>query len=153
MADSRKFPVMLIVALIVVGLILAGGVSYFIATKVITTKSDAKGREPGTFVKLGDAKEGLVINIGGVNSGRYLKISMILELKPDKKEQVSGGKTATPEEIRAQDAVIQLLRMQKVEDFEPGKQERLKEAIKAEVNRVLGDERVYEVYITNFVLQ
>ena len=153
MADNRKFPVMLIVALIVVGLILAGGVSYFIATKVITTKGDVKGREPGTFIKVGDAKEGLVINIGGVNSGRYLKIAIILELKPDKKEQASGGKTATPEEIRAQDAVIQLLRMQKVEDFEPGKQERLKEAIKAEVNRVLGDERVYEVYITNFVLQ
>jgi Flagellar basal body-associated protein len=152
--NGKKLPVMLIVAFIVIGLILAGGISYFIATKVVGTGQEAKSaREPGTFIKLGDPKDGLIINIGGVNSGRYLKIGVVLELKPDKKGQTSGGKSASPEEIKALDAVVQLLRAQKVEDFDPNKQERLKEQLKAEVNRALGDDRVYEVYITNFVLQ
>lgn len=152
--NSKKFPVMLIVGLIVVGLILAGGISYFIATKIVSTQSDGKTtHEPGVLLKLGDPKDGLVINIGGANSGRYLKISVVLELKPDKKGQVSGGKTASPEEIKALDATVQLLRSQKVEDFDPSKQEKLKELIKNEVNKAYGAERVYEVYITNFVLQ
>lgn len=152
---GRKTSVMMIVGLLVVGLILAGGISYFIATKVISNKSEGgkSAREPGVFVKLGDPKEGLIINIGGVNSGRYLKIGVILELKPDKKGQAPGGKGASPEEIKALDAVVQLLRSQKIEDYDPSKQERLKELIKSEVNRALGEDRVYEVFITNFVLQ
>lgn len=151
---GRKFSVTLIVSLIVVGLVLAGGVSYFIATKVTGGHTEGKGtREPGVFMKLGDPKEGLIVNIGGVSTGRYLKIGIVLELKPDKKGQVTGGKTASPEEIKALDAVVQLLRSQKVEDFEPSKQERLKDLVKAEVNRAYGDDRVLDVYITNFVLQ
>jgi flagellar FliL protein len=151
---GKKFSVTLIVSLIVIGLVLAGGVSYFIATKVISSKSDGKAaREPGVFMKLGDPKDGLIINIGGVSSGRYLKIGIVLEIKPDKKGQTTGGKAASPEEIKALDAVVQLLRSQKVEDFEPSKHERLKDMVKAEVNRAYGDDRVLDVYITNFVLQ
>lgn len=151
---GRKFSVMLIVGLIVVGLILAGGISYFIATKVISSKADGKGaREPGVFLKLGDPKDGLIVNIGGATSGRYLKIGVVLELKPAKNAPAAGGKGASPEEIKSLDAVVQLLRSQKVEDFEPSRQERLKDLIKTEVNRALGEERVYEVFITNFVLQ
>lgn len=152
---GKKFPVMLIVGLIVVGLILAGGISYFIATKVIATKGDGKQatHEPGVFLKLGDPKDGLILNIGGPTSGRYLKIGVVLELKPDKKGTAPGGKGVSPDEIKSLDAVVQLLRSQRVEDFDPAKQERLKDQIKAEVNRALGEERVYEVFITNFVLQ
>lgn len=152
---GRRFSISLIVGLIVVGLVLAGGVSYFIATRVAGGQADGKQapREPGVFMKLGDPKDGLIINIGGVNSGRYLKIGIILEVKPDKKGHASEGKSASPEEIKALDAVVQLLRSQKVEDFEPAKQERLKEMIKTEVNRALGGDKVMEVYITNLVLQ
>jgi flagellar FliL protein len=152
---GKKYSVMFIVGLIVVGLVLAGGISYFIATKVISSKVDGRGasREPGVFLKLGDPKDGLIVNIGGVNSGRYLKIVVILEMKPAKSDLAAGGKGASPDEIKSLDAVIQLLRSQKVEDFEPSRHERLKELIKSEVNRSLGEDRVYEVYITNFVLQ
>lgn len=152
---GRRFSISLIVGLIVVGLVLAGGVSYFIATRVAGDHADGKAapREPGVFMKLGDPKDGLIINIGGVNSGRYLKIGIILEVKPDKKGHSSEGKSASPEEIKALDAVVQLLRSQKVEDFEPAKQERLKEMIKTEVNRALGGDKVMDVYITNLVLQ
>ncbi|EAX48657.1 flagellar basal body-associated protein FliL [Thermosinus carboxydivorans Nor1] len=156
MADNgRKIPLFMIIALIVVGLVLAGGVSYYIATKVIASQTTEKkqAREPGTFIKLGDPKEGLILNIGGVNSGRYLKIGIILEVKPDKKAPPKEGKNPSPDEIKMLDTVIFVLRSQKVEDFEPAKQEALKELIKNEVNKALGEERVLDVYITNFVLQ
>jgi flagellar FliL protein len=99
------------------------------------------------------AKEGFIVNIGTATSGRYLKIGVILELKPDKKAQAQAGKTLSPEEIKIQDAVLHFLRSQRVEDYDPQKQDRLKDLIKQEVNRVLGREIVYDVYITNILLQ
>jgi len=151
---ERKFPMILVVGMIVFGLVLAGGISYFIATKIVADKTaDKKTHEPGVFVKVGDAKDGLIINIGGVNSGRYLKVGIIIELRPDKNETPKEGKMPSPTEIKIQDTVVQLLRAQKVEDFDPSKHEQLKELIKNEVNKALGEERVYQVYITNFVLQ
>lgn len=151
---EKKFPMMLVVGMVVVGLLLAGGISYFIATKIVADKVDkaAAQREPGVFMKIGD-KDGLVLNIGGVNSGRYLKISMILELKPDKKSAAKEGKMLSPEEVKILDNVVNVLRSQKIEDFDPAKQGQLKELIKNEVNKALGEDKVYEVYITNFVLQ
>ncbi len=157
MADGqKKFPMMLMVGMIVFGLLLAGGISYFIATKIVADKAvDKKSsqREPGVFVKLGDAKDGLLINIGGASSGRYLKIGLIVELKPDKKATVATGKMPSPEEIKLADTAVYVLRSLKIEDFDPLKQEQLKELLKNEINKSFGDDRVYDVYITNFVLQ
>lgn len=153
---EKKFSMMLIAGMVVVGLLLAGGISYFIATKIVSDKASDKAaaqRQPGVFMKLGDAKEGLILNIGGPSSGRYLKIGLILELKPDKNAAPKEGKALSPEEVKIQDTVVHILRSQKIEDFDPAKQEQLKELIKTEVNKALGDERVYDVYITNFVLQ
>ena len=152
---ERKLSIGMIVGLIVVGLLIAGGMSYFIATKIVADKTDAKqsGREASVFVKVGDPKDGLVINIGGVSSGRYLKISMTLEMKPNKKAKEGEGKSISPEEIKIVDTIVYILRSQKIEDFDPSKQERLKDLIKNEVNKALGEDRVYDVYITNFVLQ
>ncbi|EIW18205.1 MULTISPECIES: flagellar basal body-associated FliL family protein [Pelosinus] len=159
MADGqKKFPMMLMVGMIVFGLLLAGGISYFIATKIVADKAvDKKSsqREPGVFVKLGDAKDGLLINIGGASSGRYLKIGLIVELRPDKKATTAAatGKMPSPEEIKLADTAVYVLRSLKIEDFDPLKQEQLKELLKNEINKSFGDDRVYDVYITNFVLQ
>lgn len=151
---ERKLSIGMIVGLIIVGLLLAGGISYFIATKIVADKSDSKqSARDSVFVKVGDPKDGLIINIGGVNSGRYLKIGLTLEMKPSKKTKEAEGKTASPDEIKVVDTIVYILRSQKLEDFEPGKQDRLKELIKNEVNKALGEDRVYDVYITNFVLQ
>lgn len=157
MADGeKKFPMMLIAGMIVFGLLLAGGISYFIATKIVADKAVDKKitqHEPGTFIKLGDIKDGLIINIGGLNSGRYLKIGMIVEVKPEAKPAVSNGKLPSTDEIKILDTAVSVLRSQKIEDFDPLKQEQLKELVKNEINKAFGEEKVYEVYITNFVLQ
>lgn len=152
---EKKFPVVLIVALVIVGLLLAGGISYYIATRVIADQGSAKqvSKGPGVLMKLGDPKEGLLVNLGGVNTGRYLKISVILEVKQDKKQQESAGKTQSPEEIKMLDTTIYVLRSLKIDEFDPSKQDRLKELLKQEINKSLGEERVYDVFITNLVVQ
>lgn len=152
----KKMSMSVIIILIVVGLILAGGISYLIATRVVADKTTEKAvaqRAPGQFIKLGDAKEGLILNIGGVNSGRYLKIGLIVELRPDKNAAPKEGKLPSPEEIRILDTAVYVLRSQKIEDFDPLKQDQLKELLKNEINKTLGEDRVYDIYITNFVLQ
>ncbi len=152
----KKMSMMVIIILIVVGLILAGGISYLIATRVVTDQTVEKKsaqHEPGQFIKLGDAKDGLILNIGGVNSGRYLKIGVIVEIKPGKNAAPKEGKMPSPEEIKILDTAIYVLRSQKIEDFDPSKQEQLKELLKNEINTTLGEDRVYDIYITNFVLQ
>ena len=150
---SAKKPIFVYVAVgLVLVLALAGGTAYYVVTNYMGGAKTAVTREPGFLMKLGDPKEGFIVNIGSATSGRYLKIGVILELKPDKKLQ-AAGKTMSPEEIRIQDAVLHVLRSQRVEDYDPQKQDRLKELIKQEVNKVLGRESVYEVYITNILLQ
>lgn len=154
---EKKFPLVMIISFIVVGLLLAGGVSYFISTKIVADKTtvveDKKTHEPGEFIKLGDPKDGLILNLNGGGSSRFLKVGIILEIKPDKKAPPKDGKNLSPEEIKITDTVVTLLRSQKIEDFDPTKQDKLKELIKSEVNKTLGEDRVYNVYITNFVLQ
>ena len=150
---SAKKPIFIYVAVgLVLVLALAGGTAYYVVTNYMGGAKTAVTREPGFLMKLGDPKEGFIVNIGSATSGRYLKIGVILELKPDKKLQ-AAGKTMSPEEIRIQDAVLHVLRSQRVEDYDPQKQDRLKDLIKQEVNKVLGRESVYEVYITNILLQ
>ena len=116
MADGEKnYKLMTIAGMIVVGLLLAGGISYFIATKIVSDKAVDKQvvqHEPGVFMKIGDMKDGL-------NSGRYLKNGMILELKPDKKAVPASGKMPSPEEIKILDTAVSVLRSQKIEDFDP----------------------------------
>lgn len=152
-AAPTKKPIFIYVAVgLVLVLALAGGTAYYVVTNYMGSGKAAAPREPGVLMKLGDPKEGFIVNIGTATSGRYLKIGVILELKPDKNAK-PAGKTLSPEEIRIQDAVLHVLRSQSVADFDPQKQERLKELIKQEVNRVVGREAVMEVYITNILLQ
>jgi flagellar FliL protein len=151
MAEKKKVS-SLVIGLIVACLILAGGVGYLIYMKMSGADSAAPVREPGVLFKLGDVKDGLIVNIGGVNSGRYLKISIIVELKPGEGE-AGDGKNITVEQAKILDSVLQLLRAQKVEDFDPNKQLQLKELIKNEIGQQIGEDKVYDVYITNFILQ
>lgn len=153
--EKKKFPILMVIILVVVGLILAGGMSYFIATKVMTERAGGavEVNEPGVFVKLGDPKDGIIVNVGGVKSGRFLKVGIVLNMNPANEENISGGKIVPEAETKILDAVLRVLRSEKVEAYAPEKQEELKTLIKDEVNKVIGENSVYEVYITNFVLQ
>lgn len=151
--EKKKSKMGLIIGLIVVGLLLASGVSYFVATKIMGDKSaTAVKHDPGILLRVGDPKEGVIVNVGGVSSGRYLKVAVVLEVAPSKNPP-KDAKAINPDEVIVQDTVIQFLRAQKVEQFAPEKQDELKENIRKSVNAALGSDRVYNVYFTNFVLQ
>lgn len=156
-APKKKLPIVMIIVLIIIGLALAGGISYFVTTKIMTDSVSANGEvkhhDPGVFVKLGDAKEGIIVNVGGVKASRFLKVGIVMEMNPGKKENLTDGKINAPAEAKMLDATLQILRTVKLEELDASKQDALKDKIKADVNKELGEGSVYDVYITSFVLQ
>ena len=158
---KKKLPVMAIaiVVLVLVGIALAGGIAYFVASKLVTSSKNDDGggaaryHDPGVFVKLGDPKEGILVNVGGVKAGHFLKIGIMIELNPGKKEVITEGKLNPVAETKLMDTVLHILRSEPLDGYDAAKQDALKEKIKTEVNHELGEGTVYGVYITSFVLQ
>ena len=158
---KKKLPVMAIaiVVLVLVGIALAGGIAYFVASKLVVSsqKDDggnaARYHDPGVFVKLGDPKEGILVNVGGVKAGHFLKIGIMIEMNPGKKEVITEGKLNPVAETKLMDTVLHILRSEPLDGYDASKQDALKEKIKTEVNHELGEGTVYGVYITSFVLQ
>ena len=154
---KKKSPIVMIAVLVLVGLILAGGISYFVTTKLMSgsmsDSSESQHHDPGVFVKLGDAKEGIIVNVGGVKGGRFLKVGIVMEMNPGKKDNIKDGKMNTLAETKILDTTLQILRSEQIENFDASKQDALKAKIKDEVNKALGQGSVYDVYITSFVLQ
>lgn len=158
---KKKIPVMAIaiVVLVLVGIALAGGIAYFVASKLVTSSHNDDGgaaaryHDPGVFVKLGDPKEGILVNVGGVKAGHFLKIGIMIEMNPGKKEVITEGKLNPVAETKLMDTVLHILRSEPLDGYDASKQDALKEKIKTEVNHELGEGTVYGVYITSFVLQ
>jgi flagellar FliL protein len=150
---QKKIPIVVIAIIGVLLLLMAGGISYFIASYIAGDRvQTSKYSEPGRLFKIGDPKDGLIVNVGGGNSAHYVKTSIVLELRPSKND-AKESKGFSIEEVKMADAVVRVLRAQKVEDFDAGKQDAIREKIKTEVNSALGEEKVMHVYITGFVLQ
>ena len=153
----RQFPI--------VGLALAAGISLFVVTKMMGDipgggAGDEEGvgqryHDPGIFVKLGDPKEGILVNVGGPRSGKYLKASIIVEFNPGKKVVINDETNSLyPDaEIKVNDVATQFLRATSIEDFDADKQEEFKKQLKDALNMALGSGSVYDVYITSFLLQ
>ena len=154
---KKKTPNIMIAALVMVGLALAGGISYFVTTKLMTNTAasggEAKHHDPGVFVKLGDAKEGIIVNVGGIKASRFLKVGIVMEMNPGKKDNLTDNKLNPLAETKILDTTLQILRTVKIDELDAAKQDELKQKIKADVNKVLGEGSVYDVYITSFVLQ
>lgn len=161
--NSKRKTIILIAVLVIVGLALAAGISLFVVTKVmgdIPGGSEEDGAGPryhdaGVFVKLGDSKEGIIVNVGGPRSGKFLKAAIIAEFNPGKKSVVNEETHALlPDaEVKANDAATQYLRGATLEDFDAEKQEEFKKGLKDALNMALGSGSVYDIYITSFLLQ
>jgi flagellar FliL protein len=95
---KKKSPIILVVILVLIGLVLAGGISFFITTKMMAdtaTEQVNEHHDPGKFIKLGDAKDGIMVNVGGQKAGKFLKAGIVLEMNPGKKSQHDGGRCAS----------------------------------------------------------
>ncbi|MCI6100796.1 MAG: flagellar basal body-associated FliL family protein [Selenomonas sp.] len=155
---KKKSPIILVVVLVLIGLLLAGGISFFITTKMMadtaTDSSASEHHDTGKFVKLGDAKEGIMVNVGGVKAGKFLKAGIVLEMNPGKKDNITDdGKLQPMAETKVLDTTMQILRSAKLDEFDATKQDDLKKKIKDELNDKLGQGSVYDVYFTSFLLQ
>ncbi|MGN8832041.1 flagellar basal body-associated FliL family protein [Selenomonas montiformis] len=153
---KKKSPIILVIVLVLVGLVLAGGISFFITTKVMkdtATDSVSEHHDPGIFIKLGDAKEGITVNVGGQKAGKFLKAGIVLEMNPGKKDNLADGKLQPMAETKILDTTMQILRSAKLDEFDATKQDALKKKLKDELNAKLGAGSVYDVYITSFLLQ
>lgn len=158
---KKKSPIILIVVLVVVGLVLAAGISIFVTTKIMADANvesddgEPRHHDSGTFIKLGDPKEGILVNVGGPRAGKYLKAGIVLEMNPGKKSVMNEDTNALQPDaqVKIDDIVTQFLRATKLEDFDAAKQDELKKQLKDALNAELGSGAVYDVYITSFLLQ
>ena len=158
---KKKSPIILIAVLVVVGLALAAGISIFVTTKIMadanveSDEGESRHHDAGVFIKLGDAKEGMLVNVGGPRANKYLKAGIVLEMNPGKKSVMNEETHALqPDaEVKINDLVTQFLRATKLEDFDATKQDELKKQLKDALNAELGSGAVYDVYITSFLLQ
>ena len=162
--NSKKKKIILIIVLVIVGLALAAGISLFVVTKMLGDLPAGGGYEEGgepryhdtgVFIKLGDPKEGILVNIGGPRSNKFLKASIIVEYNPGKKSIINEEThTLQPDaEVKVNDTATQFLRAAKIEDFDADKQDEFKKQFKDALNASLGGGSVYDIYITSFLLQ
>ena len=156
--EKKKSPIILVVVLVIIGLALACCISFFVTTKMMadtaTESSVSEHHDTGKFVKLGDAKEGIMVNVGGVKAGKFLKAGIVLEMNPGKKDNITDdGKLQPMAETKVLDTTMQILRSAKLDEFDATKQDDLKKKIKDELNDKLGQGSVYDVYFTSFLLQ
>jgi len=160
---KQKSPMLMMVVVVVVAVLVAvaaaGGISYYIFSQAESPSHAEDGgggsshRDPGVFYKLGDPKEGILVNVGGGRSGKFLKAGIVLELNPGKSENVTDGKVGSVAETKILDTTMQFLRAAPLEDFDASKQDVLKKQLKDALNDRLGQGSVYDVYITSFLLQ
>lgn len=161
---KRKTFIILIVALVVVGLALAAGIAIFVSQKMLADVntdqmssgggSDMRFHDTGVFIKVGDPKEGILVNVGGPRSNKFLKMGLVLEMNPHKTDIITETGALQPiAETKILDSTMQFLRSTKIEDFDATKQDDLKKQLKDQLNAELGGGSVYDVYITSFLLQ
>ena len=161
---KKRSPIIFIVIGVVVALLLAAGISIFVTTQLIAGANqgggddgggDGRHHDAGIFLKLGDPKEGILVNVGGPRGGKFLKAGIVLEMNPGRSSVINEEtKTFLPDaEIRIMDITMQFLRSTKVEDFAAEKQDELKKQLKDALNAELGSGSVYDIYITSFLLQ
>lgn len=160
---KKKTFIILIVALVVVGLALAAGIAIFVSQKMLSDVnseqmqgggSDMRFHDTGVFIKVGDPKEGILVNVGGPRSNKFLKMGLVLEMNPHKTDIITEAGALQPiAETKILDTTMQFLRSTKIEDFDATKQDDLKKQLKDQLNAELGGGSVYEVYITSFLLQ
>ena len=160
---KQKSPMLMMIVVVVVAVLVAvaaaGGISYYIFSQAESPSHAEDGggggthRDPGVFYKLGDPKEGILVNVGGGRAGKFLKAGIVLELNPGKSENVVDGKVGSVAETKILDTTMQFLRAAPLEEFDASKQDALKKQLKDALNDRLGQGSVYDVYITSFLLQ
>lgn len=100
------------------------------------------------FIKLGDEKEGLLVNVG--KTGKFAKVGIVLEVNTSNKKIFTEDRKFEPTaEKAAMDITMQILRNS---NLDASAQKEIKNKIKYALNKKFGEDTVYDVYITSCVM-
>ena len=141
---------------IILGIFLVGAVAGFALMRKPSGDAKEKGgrshkshkKEPEQLSVM--TLEEFVVNLSDVGEPHYLKASVSLEVAGD-----SGGEEAQKADLpKIRDVVITTMSKRNFRELltANGKQS-LKNAIKKEINHLLDDDRVSQVYFTSFAMQ
>ncbi|GEM_PF-1550081 len=137
-----KGKVFLIIFGVLIVLIMAGGITFFFLFWQNVPQDPSE--KPGEIAELGE----FVVNVQHQRSLRIVRTEISLEvIGRDSEEALSKNRA----QIR--DAIIKVLRGSGEEAIEDPAASNLKEEIIREINSILGEEIVRNVYFTEFVVQ
>ena len=146
-AIGKKGPPIMIIMAIFAVLVLGGAFMVVQKASARQKGGEAKKAEKGPVMSLDE----FLVNLSDPGSDHFLKVTVGLELDKAKGKSAEGLKEQTP---AIRDAVLTALSSQSRDAVTPVKgREKLKAEIKKNVNQVLGEEDVQNVYFTNFVTQ
>jgi flagellar FliL protein len=161
--EQKKKPILLfiIIGLLVLLLAVAGGAFFFLYSapsdeKIAEEIAQEEAQEPKPQEKKSEAEIGVtvplkpfVVNLADPKARHFLKATIVLEVDSDKtKEEVDK---LLP---RIRNDIIMLLSSQTLEDVISieGKV-RLRDGIAARIGRIIGSEKLLNVYFDTFVVQ
>ena len=161
----------------VAALVLGGGAGWY-AGSVSAPKTIVVAEEPPTYHEYAIADR--IVNLADQGGRRYVKLAMVLQVQKTKSKPQAAGREvvfttfepvgagtieaaaltkdpagALPNLPRVHDVITTVLSSKRADELitAAGK-ERLKEELKAAINRVLpSDQQVVKVYFTDFILQ
>lgn len=138
----RKGKILVIVLALLLVILIGAGTAFFLL--FWPTAPIDPSEQPGEITPLGE----FVVNVQHQRSLRIVRTEISLEM-------VGGDPVETLEKNRPKirDAIISVLRGSGEEAIEDPTASDLKEQIAGEVNRILGEEKVRNVFFTEFVVQ
>ncbi|SJZ64344.1 flagellar basal body-associated FliL family protein [Selenihalanaerobacter shriftii] len=145
--EGQNFKLML-VAMVVLSLIIAAGTSYFMLQQVGGSKNQT-AKEKKSITKLGPTyKVGdFVVNLA--NGQRYIRLNLVLEVSNE--DIIEELKKRNPQ---VRDAVISILRNKQQNDIKTKAGTRdLREEIRRELDKLVSEGNISNVFFTEFVVQ
>ncbi|MGM0471498.1 MAG: flagellar basal body-associated FliL family protein [Bacillota bacterium] len=147
--NEQNFKLMLVV-MVALSLLIAAGTSYFMLSQLGgSSNGENNDNNSQPVAKVGPTYEVGEFTVNLAKSQRYVSLNMVLEISNE--ELIKKLENRNPQ-IR--DAVISILRNKSPEDIDAqGKTMELRDEIRKELNKLVADGEITNVFFTKFVMQ
>lgn len=138
------------IVMVVLGVFLlfgiAGGLAYYyLLLPGLAEAQEPEVQEPEHEYRL----DNYIVNLADSDQRRYLKVSMVLAYQEEELEEELESRKA-----QMSDRIIDILRGKKVEDIQnDDATNRIREEVTREINSILKEGSIEEVYFTEFIIQ
>ena len=146
---GKKGSSLMKIILLAVILGLLGGGGYFGYVKFVKGPSDAEAAKPQKQEKIICELELFLVNLADVGGKRYLKVTLKLEVNNPR-----APAEVTTRGFEVRDSILMLLSGKEYNDIaSSGGKITLKREIISQLNRILKQGQIREVYFTDFIVQ